>query len=117
MRAVHSMWFQGLAEIGWIGAVCFLFLLRCLFVHIKRAKQHLVELGQYRHYYMLVALQGGLLGYMVAGSFINAFRTEIFYWMMTFCITASVIALRMTKSTEKVDEPSQATAPSQTTAR
>jgi len=106
MRAVHSMWFQGLAEIGWIGALCFLLLLRSLFAHIKSAKKRLIELGDYRHYYMLVALQGGLLGYMVAGSFINAFRTEIFYWMMMFCIAASTIALRIYEKSDEVAETS-----------
>jgi hypothetical protein len=93
MRAVHSMWFQGLAEIGWLGALFFLLLLKSIFTQLKQAKKKLVNAKLYENYYLIISLEAALLGYMVAGSFINAFRTEIFYWMMTFCIIVSSIVL------------------------
>jgi hypothetical protein len=101
MRAVHSMWFQGLAEIGWLGALFFLFLLKSIFKQLKQAKKKLVNSKLYKNYYFLISLEAGLIGYMVAGSFINAFRTEIFYWMIIFCIIGSSIVMHR----ENTDEP------------
>ena len=106
MRAVHSMWFQGLAEIGWIGAFFFLFLLKSIYTQLNKAKKKLIKLKLYEDYYLIISLEAGLLAYMITGSFINTFRTEIFYWMMMFCIIVSSIALNNTFNDEAIKEES-----------
>ncbi|TYK65763.1 O-antigen ligase family protein [Colwellia echini] len=92
-RAVHSMWFQALSEIGWLGAGVILCLMLSIYKHLRRAKKQAVYYKDYIMYYRLITVESALISFMVAGSFINAFRAEIFYWLILFCICASTIAL------------------------
>jgi hypothetical protein len=101
-RAVHSMWFQALSEIGWLGAGFLLCLLLSIYKHMRRAKKHAVFNRDYIMYYRLITVESALISFMVAGSFINAFRAEIFYWLILFCICASTIALN--KHPELIDD-------------
>ena len=87
-RAVHSMWFQGLAETGWQGMVVFGFLLLSLYRLSRRAKRHVLEQENTRAYFKLLALECALIGFLVAGSFIDRFRAEILYWMILFLAAA-----------------------------
>jgi hypothetical protein len=100
-RAVHSIWFQGLSEIGWLGLLFFLMLLVSIFNHSRKAKKILVENKNYRQYYLLIAIEAGFLGFLLSSTFINMFRTQVLYWMMLFSISASVISIRMYSSSDK----------------
>ena len=94
VRAVHSVWFQGLSEIGWLGFAAFMMVLYSLYRHLKKAKRFLVEQSRYQQYYLIIAIEGSLLAFFAASSFINMFRVQILYWVILFGICASVIALR-----------------------
>jgi hypothetical protein len=100
IRAVHSMWFQGLGEVGWLGFTFYLLIIISIFSHLRRAKKWVLKLNKIETYYFLLAVEASLIAYMVAGSFINVIRAEIFYWSMLFCICASVIALNYQKTTK-----------------
>jgi hypothetical protein len=97
MIAVHSLWFQALAEIGYIGFILFCLLLYSIYQHLKKAKMYLVESEQLKEYYLIKTVEASMLTYLVAGSFINAFRTEIFYWLLLFCISLGAVALHELK--------------------
>ncbi len=94
-RAVHSLWFQCLSEIGWLGFAAFMMLLYTLYRHLKRAKNILVQSHNFKQYYLLIAIEAGMLGFLVSGSFINMFRTQILYWMLLFAISGSVVMIRI----------------------
>ncbi|WP_372972248.1 O-antigen ligase family protein [Marinobacter sp.] len=81
-KSVHSMWFQGLTEVGWFGLALFLMALLSLYRLSRKAKQWLLSVGDNAFYFKLLALECALLGYMGAASFINQFRAVILYWMM-----------------------------------
>jgi len=100
MRAVHSMWFQGLGEVGWLGFIFYLLIIISIFCHLRRAKKWVLKLKKIETYYLLLAVEASLIAYMVSGSFINVIRAEIFYWSMLFCICASVIALNYQRTIE-----------------
>ena len=100
-RAVHSIWFQGLSEIGWVGFAAFLMVLYSLYRHLKRAKKILLINHQYRQYYLLIALEGGALGFLISSTFINMFRSQILYWILLFCICASVVMIRTFQTSRK----------------
>ncbi len=105
LRAVHSMWFQGLSEIGWHGLFFFLMLLWSLRKSVNKALKALKENGYLREYYRLLAIKAGLLAFLTCGTFIDAFRAVILYWMILFCAVASKVALDMVK--KNVDEKYQ----------
>jgi len=83
-RSVHSMWFQALGEVGWIGLFIFLGMLYSLWRISSKTKQFLIAKEDYAAYFKLLALECALLGYMAAASFINRFRAEILYWFILF---------------------------------
>jgi len=91
VRSVHSIWFQVLGEVGWHGMVIFLMLLFTLYKHAKKAKSMLAATARLKQYYMIVALEGAILGYLVSSSFINMLRLQMTYWTMLFLICACVI--------------------------
>jgi O-antigen ligase len=93
-RAVHSIWFQGLSEIGWLGFLFFLLIFISTLRHNQRAKKALIRRSQYSRYYFILSLEGSLLAFLGAATFIDQFRSELLYWLIMFNFTASVIALR-----------------------
>jgi len=92
-RAVHSMWFQGLSEIGYLGMLIFLALLISTKRHVNRAKKHATFHGDYNLYYLIIAIEAALISFLVAGSFIDAFRAETLYWLLMFCVVSATVAL------------------------
>ncbi|NNE34216.1 MAG: O-antigen ligase domain-containing protein, partial [Rhodothermales bacterium] len=93
-RAVHSIWFQALSEIGWLGLSAFLILLVSLYMHSRKTKKLLLRRSKIRQYYLLIALEGGMIGFLISSSFINMFRSQVLYWMLLFGISACVILAR-----------------------
>jgi hypothetical protein len=81
-KSVHSMWFQGLTEVGWLGLGLFLMALLSLYRMSRKAKLWLLSVDETTSYFKILALECALLGYLGAASFINQFRAEILYWMI-----------------------------------
>lgn len=88
-KAVHSTWFQVLGETGWIGLAFMLALLIATFKQSKRTKQYLVKNQNFEAYFKMLALEGALLSFLVAASFINRARAEMLYWLILFIAIAS----------------------------
>jgi hypothetical protein len=81
-KSVHSMWFQGLTEVGWLGLGLFLMALLSLYRMSRKAKLWLLSIDETTSYFKILALECALIGYLGAASFINQFRAEILYWMI-----------------------------------
>lgn len=88
-KSVHSLWFQGLSEVGWIGLGFFVAMLISLYRQSKKARQQVLAANDTNAYFQIRALECGLLGFLVAGSFINQFRAEILYWMILLVAVAA----------------------------
>lgn len=100
-KSVHSLWMQGLTEVGWLGLAVFIVMLAGLFRLSRKAKKWLVANGHNADYFKLLALEAALLGYLVAGSFINRFRAEILYWMIVLlAIAVNVYFLQRNRQAE-----------------
>ncbi|PVY78317.1 O-antigen ligase [Tamilnaduibacter salinus] len=106
-RAVHSMWFQALTEIGVHGFLFFVLLLFSLYRLSRRTKQYLIDSRDYSGYFKVLALECALVGYLVTASFINQFRAEILYWMILLVAVASKVhylQVSESKEPENVEE-------------
>ncbi|NWN90413.1 O-antigen ligase family protein [Marinobacter adhaerens] len=88
-RAVHSSWFQLLSELGWPGPILFGLLLITLLKNTSLAKKRLIEEGRTDEYFKILALEVGLISYMVSATFIDRFRSEILWWMILFLAAAA----------------------------
>lgn len=101
-KSVHSLWFQGLGEVGWIGFGLFLAMLISLYRLSRRARKWVLQENDTETYFKIRALECALFGYLVAGSFINQFRAEILYWMILLVAVAANIHYLRHVSTETV---------------
>ncbi len=90
-RAVHSLWFQGLSEVGWHGFFIFLMMLWSLYRLSRQAKLAAIQKGTTVIYFKILAIECALFGYLVSGSFIDQFRAEILYWMILFLAVATKV--------------------------
>ncbi|SFR58810.1 O-Antigen ligase [Marinobacter daqiaonensis] len=88
-KSVHSLWFQGLSEVGWIGFAVFVAMLLSLYRLSRKARKQVLALNDTNAYFQIRALECALLGFLVAGSFINQFRAEILYWMILLVAVAA----------------------------
>jgi hypothetical protein len=52
-----------------------------------------MEQGDRYKYFQVLAMESALISYMVAGSFINIYRSEAYYWMMIFIACAANVYL------------------------
>ncbi|MCK7544028.1 O-antigen ligase family protein [Marinobacter bryozoorum] len=88
-KSVHSLWFQGLSEVGWFGFTFFIAMLVSVYRLSRKARKWVLSQGDVNAYFQIRALECGLIGFLAAGSFINQFRSEILYWMILFLVVAS----------------------------
>ena len=87
-RSVHSTWFQSLSETGYLGLFCFISMLLSCFHATARCKKRLLSPDDIDDYFKVVALEAGLLTYMVSMSFMNRMTAEILYWLILFTACA-----------------------------
>ncbi|WP_252732293.1 O-antigen ligase family protein [Paraglaciecola arctica] len=93
-RAVHSTWFETLSEVGYLGLVLFVLMLFSSFKILKITKKHLKKQNMVDDYFKIFALEGTLLAFMVAMTFINRMRAEVLHWCILFaCVAYSVYVL------------------------
>ena len=90
-KAVHSTWFSILAELGYIGLFIFVFMILSTFKLSKRTKIEIIKIGNYDSYFKVLALEGALISFLVAGSFIDRGRAEVLYWLILFIAIAANI--------------------------
>lgn len=102
VRSVHSIWFQSLGEIGWLGFFMFMGLLLSIKMHLRKAKKALIQANMLRNYYMIICIESSAVAFFVASSFINMFRSNILYLLVTIGICAAVTGLRL--ANEKTSE-------------
>ncbi|WP_445426517.1 O-antigen ligase family protein [Alishewanella sp. HL-SH06] len=99
-KAVHSTWFQILGEVGWLGFTIFVLIIISVFKATNKLKGFLVEHGEQRSYFFVLALEAALLGYLVSASFIDRGRAVILYWLILYALVA-VNVLMLNRIKEK----------------
>jgi len=83
-KAVHSLWFQALTELGYIGFFFFMALIFCTLTSLRKIKRRCFEVNDIHGFYFTHALLCSFIGVLAASSFINQFRTQIIYWLILF---------------------------------
>jgi O-antigen ligase len=79
VRAVHSTYFQVLAEYGYVGIILFGALIISNFRVLRRIKKNCENLTLYLQ---AVALESSFICYLIAIMFIDRFYSVILYWLM-----------------------------------
>ena len=81
-RAVHSIWFEVLADLGYHGILIFAGYILSNFLLLRRLRKYLIQQGRDVYYVLQsVALEAAFVAFLVASTFINRFYSEILYWL------------------------------------
>jgi hypothetical protein len=100
-RAVHSTWFEALTDTGYIGLFFLIMMILSCFKATRRCKRILSENNEIDNYYKVVAIEGALIAFIVAMSFMNRFRAEILYWCVLYTACAyNIYVLHRTVETK-----------------
>ena len=83
-RAVHSTYFQVLANFGYIGPLIFGGLILSSFRFMRKIRHYLQSKENQYLYYQGIAIESGFVGFLVASAFIDRLYGEILYWLILF---------------------------------
>jgi len=103
-KAVHSIWFQALAEVGWLGVTLFIAVIISSLRSIRAIKKKCLENDDLSTFYLSQALFSAFIGLLITSSFINQFRVQIIYWCILFvsCLYSIVVINDMKGSEEEL---------------
>ncbi len=102
-RAVHSIWFQTLTEVGYIGGFCFFMMLFSAYRLTRKIKKHALNEQNTHVYFIGNALQSACIGYLTAATFLDRFRAVALYMLLIFvCCAYNVYVIQ--KENEDVTE-------------
>ncbi len=97
-RAVHSLYFQLIAEIGFVGSIIFSLIIICCFKYFYSGLKSLRKLDDQDNLASLVSFVPiGLVGFLTAGIFVNSFHAEVIWFYIT-------VAIALKKLTRETDE-------------
>jgi hypothetical protein len=85
-KAVHSIWFQALSEVGWHGFFFFMMLISSTYFMAKRSKKISKQNNNIYQYYLMHALLSSYLGVLATSTFLNQFRVQMVYWTILFIL-------------------------------
>lgn len=88
-RAAHSLYFTLIPELGIVGVVIFLLMLKANW----KDRKNLLKLGEIQKdlifkkaHYLTLALGGSLVGYLVSGTFISVLYYPSFWFLIAFSV-------------------------------
>ncbi len=103
-RAVHSTYFQCLAEYSWHGLFIFLAYILCNLRYSTKCRKHVSNRGDVYLYYQLVAITAGFIGYLAAITFLSLLYAEVLYWYGLFFACFGNIYMVKNHPSEKMEE-------------
>ena len=87
-KSVHSSWLQALTEVGYPGFFILCLLVLCCFIYLRRTKAQLMNTAAAEAYFLVVAIEGAFITFLIGMSFMNRFTAEILYWLVLFIACA-----------------------------
>jgi O-antigen ligase len=80
-RAVHSLWFEVLAEYGYQGLIIFVGFIYATFSFMNKVRQYLLSRNDMYLFFQSTALQASFLSLLVCCTFVDFFYVEVLYWI------------------------------------
>ncbi|MCF7980460.1 MAG: O-antigen ligase family protein [Pseudomonadales bacterium] len=96
-RAVHSSWFQTLTEIGYPGLFLFIMMLLSAFSVTQKALKQTLSRDDARGTLTVLAIQAGLISYLVSATFIDRMRAVVLYWLIMYAACAYNVYVKQGK--------------------
>jgi len=105
MRAVHSTYFQVLAEMGYLGVPVFFGLLVSNFRLMRKTRHYLREEENKKIYYQGIAIESGFVAFLTACAFISRLQAEVLYWFVLFTACFGNIYMLKNQASENIAAP------------
>lgn len=102
-KAIHSTWFQSLAELGWPGPILLILLIISCFRTTYRIKKIAKANSDPKLLYKIIALECSLIAYLTAATFIDQLRAQILYWPILFI--ACMHNIHINQTSESTEHP------------
>jgi hypothetical protein len=104
-RAVHSTWVEALSELGYIGFVALIAMVLSAFYCSRKTRAVLKEQGHVDEYFKMYALEGALIAFLIAMTFLNRLRADVLYWCILYiCCAYNIYVLKGFKETKSVEQ-------------
>jgi O-antigen ligase len=87
-RAVHSSWFEALTETGYHGLFFAFMILLSAMLCMRKCRRLLSSAEHVDDYNRVVAIEAALVAYVIAMTFLNRMRAEVFYWCILYAACA-----------------------------
>lgn len=83
-RATHSMWFEVLTNIGYLGFISFVLMLLLTYQMLIAAMKSVISSGDTKTYVMVLSVLSAFISFLVTATFLNRMRAEVLYWLIVF---------------------------------
>ncbi len=93
-QACHNIFIQATAEMGITGLIVFLFLILYAFINNARTRRMAKELDKPFFFHLSYGLDAGLIGFLVAGSFVTVLFYPYFWIQITMIVMLNNITLK-----------------------
>lgn len=111
-RALHSIWMETLVELGWLGLLLWLLLLHALFRTLRAARAAAAKASNVEAIFYITAVTAGVIVLLVAHTFLDRLRSEMFYWNCVIAVAAErVLTARLAEVGAKREVSSGEPAP------
>jgi putative inorganic carbon (HCO3(-)) transporter len=97
----HSIYFQTLAEHGFVGLAIFTGLLIATYVGLRRVRRRATEADQTVLANLAAALQASVVGYMVAGAFLSRADFDLFYSVVAMSAGMQAVLAQLASAKEE----------------
>jgi hypothetical protein len=101
-KTVHSTWFEALTEVGYPGLITLLTLIYVSYRSTLQVKRYLKLVNAREHYLKVVAIEATLFSFIIAATFLNRLRAEIFFWAFLFTACAYNIYILQRANRSKI---------------
>jgi O-antigen ligase len=90
----HNIYIQAASELGIIGLLCFLLLIAFAFIVNTRTRKIAKKIDNRLLYYIPYGLDAGLIGYLIAGSFVTVLYYPFFWIQIAMIVMVNNVAKR-----------------------
>lgn len=90
----HNIYIQATSELGFVGLFAFIWLIVYAFINNARTRRCALETRKMFMYYLAFGLDAGLIGYLVAGSFVTVLYYPFFWIQIAMIVMLNNVANR-----------------------
>ncbi len=94
IQVSHNIYIQAGSEMGLLGLICFITMIIVAFINNKRTRQMATQLENKLFFNLAHALDAGLIGFLIAGTFVTVLYYPFFWVQITMIVMLNTVTKR-----------------------